>query len=66
MPHHDRLVVDMVVDGLDEEIGGMTADFAMRLKKVILAALDRMTREVKRLTESVRKVDALHTWFNMF
>ena len=32
VPHHDGLLVDRVDDGLDEEIGGMASDFAMRLK----------------------------------
>ena len=47
VPHHDGLLVDRVDDGLDERIDGMAADFAMRLKEVTLAALDRTTREVK-------------------
>ena len=45
VPHHDGLFVDMV-DGLNEEIDGMAADFAMRLKEVTLAALDMPTRDV--------------------
>ena len=40
----------MVSDGLDEEIDGMAADFAMRLKEVILSVLDRITKEVKQLS----------------
>ena len=48
--------MDMVDNGLDGEIDGMDADFAMRIKEVTLAALDRITREVKRFTESVSEV----------
>ena len=48
VPHHDGLLVDMVNDGLDEEIDGIASDFAMRLEEGTLAALDRTTREVKR------------------
>ena len=33
VPHHDGFLVDRVDDGLDEEIDGMAADFAMRLKE---------------------------------
>ena len=40
VPHHDRFLVDMVDDGLDEEIDGMAADFAIRLKDVTLAPLE--------------------------
>ena len=50
VPHHDGLLVDMVIDGLNEEIDGMAADFAMRLKEVILSVLDRITKEVKQLS----------------
>ena len=55
VPHHDGLLVDRVDDGLYEEIDGMAADFAMRLNEGTLAVLDRTTREVKRLSESVPK-----------
>ena len=55
--HHNGLLVDMVDDGLGEEIDGMAADFAIWRKEINLAALDRITREVKRLSESVRKVN---------
>ena len=34
VPNHDDLLVDRVDDGLDEEIDGMAADFAMRWKEV--------------------------------
>ena len=57
VPHHDGLLMDRVDDGLDEEIDGMAADCAIRMKEVIQAALDRSTREVKRLSESVRMVN---------
>ena len=43
--------------GMDEDIDGMAADFVMRLKEVTLAALDRTMREVKRLSQSVPKVN---------
>ena len=33
VPHQDGLLVNRVDDGLDEEIDGMAADFAMRLKE---------------------------------
>ena len=65
VPHLDGLLVGMVEDSLDEVIDGMAADFAMRLKEITLAVLDR-TREVKRLSESVPKVmigkSALNMW----
>ena len=51
VPHHDGLIVDRVDDGLDGEIDGMAADFEMRLKEVTLAALAKITREVKQLSE---------------
>ena len=35
VPHHDGLCVHRVDDGLDEEIDGMAADFAMRLKRTL-------------------------------
>ena len=57
VPHHDKLLVDRVDDGLDEEIDGLAVDFVMRLKEGTLAALDRTTREVKWLSESVTKVN---------
>ena len=63
VPHHDGLLVDRVDDGLDEEIDRMAADFAMRWKEVTLAALDRTTREVKRLSELVPKVNDRQTCF---
>ena len=63
VPHHDGLLEDRADDGLDEEIDGMAADFAMRLKEGTLAALDRTTREVKRLSESVSKVNDRQTCF---
>ena len=62
-PHHDALLVDRVDDGLDEEIDGMAADFTMRLKEVTLAALDRITGEVKQLSESVQKVNDRQTCY---
>ena len=45
--------MDMVDNGLDEEIERMAADFAMQLKAVTLAELDRVMREVKRLSPLV-------------
>ena len=63
VPHHDGLLVDRVDDGLDVEIDRMAADFAMRWKEVTLAALDRTTREVKRLSELVPKVNDRQTCF---
>ena len=41
----------------------MTAHFAMQLKEVTMATLDRTTREVKRLSESVPKVNDRQTCF---
>ena len=35
----------------------MTSDFAMRLKEVTLAALDRILREVIQVSKSVLKVN---------
>ena len=49
--HHDGFLVDRVADGLDEEINGMAADFAMWLTEGTLAALDRTAREVKWLSK---------------
>ena len=49
--------MDWLYDDLDEEIDGMAAYIAMRLKEDTLAELDMSTREVKRLTESVSKVN---------
>ena len=43
--HHDGWLVDRVDGDLDEETCGIAADFAMRLKDVHLAALDRTARE---------------------
>ena len=63
VPHHDEFLVDRVDDGLDEEIDEMAPDFAMRLKEGTLAALDRTTREVKRLSESVPNVNDWQTCF---
>ena len=63
VPHHDGLLVDRVDDDLDDEIYGIGADIAMRLKEGTLAALDRTTREVKRLSESVPKVNDRQTCF---
>ena len=63
VPHHDRLLVDRVDDCLDEEIGGMSAYFTMQLKGVTLAALDRITREVNRSSESVLNVNDRQTCF---
>ena len=63
VPHHRELLVDGVDDGLDKEIDGIPADFAMRLKEVTLTALDSTAREVKRLSESVPKVNDRKTCF---
>ena len=57
MQHHDGLLVNRVDDRLDEEIDGIVVDFAMRLMKVTLAALDRTPRDEKRLLDSVQKVN---------
>ena len=57
VPHLDVLFVDRVDDGLDEEIHGIAADLAMRTKEVTLALLDRITKNVVQLSESVRKVN---------
>ena len=50
-----------VDDGMTEEMDGMVADFAMQWNECTLAALDRTTREVKRLSESVLKVNDRQT-----
>ena len=57
--HHDGLFVDRVDDGINEEIDGLAADFSMRMNNVTLAmtALDMITREVKRLSEFLQKVN---------
>ena len=34
VPHYDRFLVDRVDDGLDEEVDGMAANSAMRMKEV--------------------------------
>ena len=61
VPYHDRLLVDRIDDGLDEEIDGIAADFAMQMKELTLAAFDRITKEVKRLSELMRKVNDWQT-----
>ena len=48
---------------LDMDIDGIAADFAMRLKEVTQAALDRTTREVKRLSELAPKMNYQQTCF---
>ena len=40
-----------------------TADFARQMKEVTLAALDRITKEVQRLSESVQKVNERQAHF---
>ena len=50
MPYHDGLLVDMINDGLDDEIDGIAVDFAIHIKEVTLPALDSITKEVKRLS----------------
>ena len=52
--HHDGQLVSRVDDCLDEEINKM---------EVTLAALDWITLEVKRLSESMRKVNDRKTCF---
>ena len=61
--HHDGLLVDRVDNGPDEDIDGMAADFAMWLNESTLAALDRTTRELKRLSESVPNGNDRQTCF---
>ena len=39
--HHVGLLVEKIDDGMDEQIDGMAADFAMRLNKGSLAASQR-------------------------
>ena len=53
VPHHEGLLVHRVDYGMDEETDRMAANIAMYMKEVTLAALDRITMEVK----SVRKMD---------
>ena len=53
VPHQDGLLVDKVDDGRDGEIDGM-------------AALDRITREVKRLSKSVQKINDRQPALNRF
>ena len=62
---HDGVFIDRTADGMDEEIDRMAADFAMRLKGDTPAALARITREVKRLSKSVTKVNDRQTCFEL-
>ena len=48
-----------------QEINGMDTDFAMQMEEVTLAALDRITREVKRLSELVQTVNYRQTCFDL-
>ena len=57
VPYYDGLPVDRVNNSLDKEIDGMAADFAMPMKDITLAEFDRITNEVKRLLEIMRKVN---------
>ena len=41
----------------------MAADFARQMKEVTLAALDRIAKEVERLSESVQKVNERQAHF---
>ena len=57
VPRHDGELVDRVNDNNEEGLDGLAADFARHMKEVTLAALDRITKEMKRLSESVQKVN---------
>ena len=37
MPRHAKLLVDMVNEGIAEELRGMSADFAIQIKEVALS-----------------------------
>ena len=63
VPQHDGLLVEGVDDGLDDDIDGMAAGFAMQKKEVTPAALDRIMRVVKHLSELVRKMNDRQTCF---
>ena len=63
VPRHDGELVDRVNDNNEEDLDGLAADFARQMKEVTLAALDRITKEVERLSESVQKVNERQAHF---
>ena len=56
VPRHDGELVDRVNANNEEDLYGLAADFARQMKEVTLAALDRITKEMERLPESVQTV----------
>ena len=63
VPRHDGELVDRVNDNNEEDLDGLAADFARQMKEVTLAALDRITKEMERLSESVQKVNERQAHF---
>ena len=63
VPRHDGLPVDRVNDNNEDDLDGLAADFAMQMKEATLAALDRITKEMERLSESVQKVNKRQAYF---
>ena len=57
VPRHGGELVDRVNDNNEKDLDGLAADFARQMKEVTLAALDRITKEMERLSESVQKVN---------
>ena len=49
--------MDRVNDNNEEDLDGLAAVFARQMKEVTLAALDRITKEMERLSESVQRVN---------
>ena len=60
---HDGELVDRVNANNEEDLDGLAADFARQMKEVTLAALDRITKEMERLSESVQKVNECQAHF---
>ena len=63
VPRHDGELVDRVNDNNEEDLDGLAADFARQMKEVTLAALDRIAKEVERLSVSVQKVNERQAHF---
>ena len=61
VPRHDGELMDRVNDNNEENLRGLAADFARQMKEVTLAALDRITKKMERLSESVLKVNERQT-----
>ena len=63
VPRHDEELVDRVNDNNEKDLDGLAADFVRQMKEVTLAALDRITKEMERLSESVQKVNERQAHF---